>query len=76
MFTFKFLEGNPGTAFAQLYSFVITEATAKKFFGGEKNVIGKTVKVNNEQEYIITGVIKIYHKIRLCNLNGWRHMKL
>ncbi len=45
-------------AFTQLYSMVVTESTAKKFFGDEKNVIGKTVRVDNKQDYVISGVIK------------------
>ena len=44
--------------FKQLYSMVITQTTAKKFFGNEKNVIGKTVRVDNKQDYVVTGVIK------------------
>ncbi len=58
MFTLPFVQGNPKTAFRQLYSLVITEKTAKKFFGNEKNVIGKTVRVDNKQDYVITGVVK------------------
>ncbi len=58
MFTFPFVQGNAGTAFTQLYSMVVTQATAKRFFGDEKNVIGKTVRVDNKQDYVITGVIK------------------
>ncbi len=58
MFTFPFVQGNAGTAFTQLYSMVVTESTAKKFFGDEKNVIGKTVRVDNKQDYVVTGVIK------------------
>lgn len=58
MFTFPFVQGNAKTAFTQLYSMVITESTAKKFFGNEKNIIGKTVRVDNKQDYVITGVIK------------------
>jgi predicted permease len=58
MFTFPFVQGNAKTAFTQLYSMVVTESTAKKFFGDEKNVIGKTVRVDNKQDYVITGVIK------------------
>src|SRR6266487_277566 len=42
MFTFPFIQGNAKNAFAQLYSLIITEKTAKKFFGDEKNIIGKT----------------------------------
>jgi len=58
MFTFPFVQGNSATAFTQLYSMVVTQSTAKKFFGDEKNVIGKTVRVDNKQDYVITGVIK------------------
>ncbi|HVZ97471.1 MAG TPA: ABC transporter permease [Chitinophagaceae bacterium] len=58
MFSFPFVEGDAKTAFSQLYSMVITQATAKKFFGTDKNVVGKTVRVDNKQDYIITGMIK------------------
>ncbi|HEY6974875.1 MAG TPA: ABC transporter permease, partial [Chitinophagaceae bacterium] len=39
MFTLPFVQGNARTAFSQLYSLVITEKTAKKFFGNDKNII-------------------------------------
>lgn len=58
MFTFPFAQGNAKTAFAQLHSLVITEKTAKKFFGTETNVVGKTVRVDNKQDYVVTGVLK------------------
>ena len=58
MFTLPFVEGNAGSAFSQLHSIVITEKTAKKFFGDEKNVIGKTVRMDNKQDYVVTGVLK------------------
>ncbi len=58
MFTLPFVQGNAKTAFTQLYSMVVTESTAKKFFGDEKNIVGKTVRVDNKQDYVITGVIK------------------
>jgi predicted permease len=58
MFTLPFVQGNANSAFSQLYSLVITEKTAKKFFGNEKNILGKTVRVDNKQDYIVTGVLK------------------
>ena len=58
MFTLPFLQGNASTAFLQLHSIVITERTAKKFFANEKNVIGKTVRMDNKQDYVVTGVLK------------------
>ncbi len=58
MFTLPFVQGNAKSAFAQLYSIVITEKTAKKFFGDDKNIIGKTVRVDNKQNYVVSGVLK------------------
>ncbi|WP_259068598.1 ABC transporter permease [Mucilaginibacter sp. X4EP1] len=58
MFTLPFVQGNAASAFSQLRSLVITEKTAKKFFGNTKNVIGQTIKVDNKQDYVVTGVLK------------------
>lgn len=58
MFSFDFVQGNAKTAFSQLYSLVITQKTAKKFFGNQANVIGRTVRVDNKQDYVVAGVIK------------------
>jgi putative ABC transport system permease protein len=58
MFTLPFAEGDPKNAFKDLYSLVITQKTALKFFGRTGNLIGKTLKVDNKQEYTITGVLK------------------
>ncbi|HEY4326744.1 MAG TPA: ABC transporter permease [Mucilaginibacter sp.] len=58
MFTLPFVQGNASSAFSQLHSLVITEKTAKKFFGNDKNVIGKSIRVDNKQNYIVTAVLK------------------
>jgi putative ABC transport system permease protein len=58
MFTLPFIEGNARSAFAQLHSLVITEKAAKKYFGTEKNIIGKTVRVDNKQDFIVSGVVR------------------
>lgn len=58
MFTLPFIQGNVRSAFSQYHSLVITEKTSKKFFGNEKNVIGKTIKVDNKQDYVVSGVVK------------------
>jgi predicted permease len=58
MLTLPFVQGNAENAFKELYSIVITEKTAKKFFGDEKNIVGKTVRLDNKQDYLVTGVIK------------------
>lgn len=58
MFTLPFVQGNARSAFAQLHSLVITEKTARNFFGDQQQVIGKTIRVNNKQDYVVTGVLK------------------
>jgi len=58
MFTFSFVQGNAGNPYPQLYSIVIPEKTAKKFFGNDQNVVGKTIRMNNEQDYVVSGVVK------------------
>lgn len=58
MFTLPFVQGDSQNPFPQLYSVVITQQAAKKFFGDEKNVIGKTVRLDNQQDYVVTGVMK------------------
>ncbi len=63
MFNFPFLHGNPETALRQAQTLVITESTAKKYFGRE-DPIGKLVRLGspgNEGElktFEVTGVIK------------------
>ena len=57
MFQLEFIQGNANNAFVQLHSLVITETMARKFFGSV-NVMGKTLKVDNKDDYVITGVIR------------------
>src|SRR5450631_1673895 len=57
MFQLQFIKGNAASAFAQLHSLVVSEKIANSFFG-TTNVIGKTLKVDNKEDYIISGVIK------------------
>ncbi|HJT74591.1 MAG TPA: ABC transporter permease [Chitinophaga sp.] len=58
IFTLPFTEGNAATAFKDLYSIVVTQRTAKKLFGVDKDVVGRRVKMDNKQEYIVGGVLK------------------
>jgi putative ABC transport system permease protein len=57
MFQLEFIQGNAKTAFAQLHSLVISETMANKFFS-TTNVVGKTLKVDNREDYVIAGVFK------------------
>jgi predicted permease len=58
MFTLQFVQGSAATAFLQLYSLVITQSTAKKFFGNDQNIIGKSIRVDNKHNYVVSGVLK------------------
>ncbi|MEO6539955.1 MAG: ABC transporter permease, partial [Ferruginibacter sp.] len=58
MFTLPFVQGKKDNAFEQFHSLVISEKMAKKFFGDDKSIIGKTLKVDNKEEYVVTGVIE------------------
>jgi putative ABC transport system permease protein len=57
MLNLSFVSGSGTTAFQQLHSVVINETMAKKFFG-EASPMGKSLKINNEQDYTVTGIFK------------------
>ena len=58
MFTLPFADGDPKTALTQIHSIVLTEDCAKKIFGEEKGLIGKTIRIDNKQDYVVRGVLK------------------
>ena len=64
VFTFPFVAGDPATALASPFSLVLTEDIADRLFGSEYP-IGKTLKINNQHEYQITGVIKTPERFHL-----------
>lgn len=58
MFNFPLIAGNPLTALQQANGIVLTESTAKKYFGTE-NPLGKLVRLgkgDDQQTYEVTGV--------------------
>jgi len=58
VFTIPFIKGNPKKALTRPGTIVITESTAKKYFG-EDEPIGKSILFDNAQNmYLITGVIE------------------
>jgi putative ABC transport system permease protein len=57
VFSFPLLKGNPATALNDMHSIVITDNLAKKLFGDE-NAMGKVVKLNNRDNFVVTGVAK------------------
>jgi ABC-type antimicrobial peptide transport system permease subunit len=57
VFTYPMAEGNPATALADPYSIVLTQSLAKSLFGNE-DVIGKAIRLDNRDNYHVTGVIR------------------
>jgi putative ABC transport system permease protein len=55
VFTIPLLKGNAETALKSPYTLVLSEKTAEKYFGQE-NPLGKVVKVDNKDDYKVTGV--------------------
>jgi putative ABC transport system permease protein len=58
MINLPFVQGEPAKAFSLLYSIVVSEKMARKFFGDNKNVLGRTLKADNKHDFTITGVFK------------------
>jgi putative ABC transport system permease protein len=58
MFSLSFVQGNAATAFRDLNSIVITEKMARQFFREEPNILGRTLKMDNKDNYTVTGVIR------------------
>jgi len=58
MLTLNFVQGNAMNPFPQLYSLVITESAAKKFFGNETKIVGKRIRFDNKQDFVIAAVVK------------------
>jgi len=59
VFSCEFIKGDPQVAFESVNSIVITDETAKKYFG-EDDPVGKILSVTNlgKVDYQITGVVK------------------
>ena len=57
VFSFELIKGDPKTALELPFTMVITESTAKKYFG-EKNPMGEFINWDNKFDYQVTGVVK------------------
>jgi putative ABC transport system permease protein len=58
MFTFPFVKGNAETALADKNSLVLTESTARRYFGDE-DPVGKVLRLDQlEADFRVTGVVR------------------
>lgn len=57
VFSFPLIHGNATTALAEANSVVLSATTANRYFGNA-DVIGKTIRLkNNQEDYLVTGVM-------------------
>jgi len=57
IFTYKWLKGSPATSLTNPGSVVLSADQAKKYFG-EEDPMGKTIRVSNKMDFIVTGIIE------------------
>lgn len=57
-FTFPLIEGNSSTALKNPNSVVLTETTAKKYFGSVKDAINKVITLDQELQLKVTAIAK------------------
>jgi putative ABC transport system permease protein len=57
VFNFPFIHGDPRQALVRADTVVITETLAQKYFG-RTNPMGKQLRVENEKDFEVTGIIK------------------
>ncbi|RPA69381.1 FtsX-like permease family protein [Cyclobacteriaceae bacterium YHN15] len=56
VFDFEMLSGNPNLVLAEPNQLVLTESTAKRYFGNPLEASGKSLKIDGK-EYVVTGVM-------------------
>ena len=59
VFTVKVLKGNPKTALYNPFSVMLTEETAKKYFGNE-DPMDKSIRLNGQYDMKVTGIYKAF----------------
>ncbi len=57
MFSFPLLKGNPATALKDVNSVVLTESTARRYFG-DQDPMGKILEMDKDRKLRVTGIAK------------------
>jgi putative ABC transport system permease protein len=69
IFSLPMVSGDPKTVLRSPHSIVLTEKLANKYFG-DTNPIGKSISVNNQFQFMVTGVMKDLPKNSMLNFEG------
>ncbi len=69
VFSWKLLYGDARTALTAPYSIVLTEETAHKLFGNA-NAVGQTIKADNSETLMVTGVVQNVPSNSQVTFNG------
>ena len=70
MFDYHFIEGDSETALSAPNQAVLTQQQATIYFG-ESSALGKTIRINDKTDLVVTGVIKDYPKNTDFTTNVW-----
>lgn len=58
VFDLEWIAGDQKTALKELNSVVLSQRVARRFFGTEESVIGKTLLLNGKDPLLVTGIVK------------------
>jgi putative ABC transport system permease protein len=58
IFSYGLIQGDAGQVLADKNSIVISDELAMKLFDTMQGVVGKTIELNHEREYLVTGLFK------------------
>jgi putative ABC transport system permease protein len=69
VFNWKMIFGDPQTALTAPNSIVLTKTVSEKFFG-DANPVGQSLRIDNSDNYLVTGVMEDVPPNSQINFNG------
>lgn len=58
LFSYKFIQGNLDEIFPQINNIILSEELALKLFNTTKNIVGKGIKMDNTDQFFVSGIFK------------------